>query len=380
MQPTDRQIQLQNKAVFISCVVPVFNEEAVVVSFLEALHARLASLAARYEIIVVDDGSRDKTVENVLSLPAAKRVKLLGLSRNFGKEIALTAGIEHAQGDVVILMDADFQHPLESLPDFLQQWAQGYDMVYGTRNNRETESYVKRNFARLFYWLMQKITKIDIPNNAGDFRLLDKKIVLALRQFPERTRFMKGLYAWVGYKKIGVPFEVKDRAAGTSSWRLSRLAELAITGITSFSDVPLRVWGLIGFSISLISFLYAIYIVTVTLLFGADLPGFPTLVVAIMFLGGIQLLSVGILGEYIARIFTEVKQRPKYLLQIKEGFDDEIEPDAGTNSSFRRGGVDRCGDSFHNRCVGRAVDGDQTFAGKCAWIYGVIPDELLGAS
>jgi glycosyltransferase involved in cell wall biosynthesis len=322
MQPTDRQIQLQNKAVFISCVVPVFNEEAVVVSFLDALHASLASLAARYEIIVVDDGSRDKTVENVLSLPAAKRVKLLGLSRNFGKEIALTAGIEHAQGDVVILMDADFQHPLESLPDFLQQWAQGYDMVYGTRNNRESESYVKRNFARLFYWLMQKITKIDIPNNAGDFRLLDKKIVLALRQFPERTRFMKGLYAWVGYKKIGVPFEVKDRAAGTSSWRLSRLAELAITGITSFSDVPLRVWGLIGFSISLISFLYAIYIVTVTLLFGADLPGFPTLVVAIMFLGGIQLLSVGILGEYIARIFTEVKQRPKYLLQIKEGFDD----------------------------------------------------------
>lgn len=322
MQPTDRQIQLNNKAVYISCVVPVFNEEAVVVSFLEALHAKLATLATRYEIIVVDDGSRDQTVKNIMSLPAANRVKLLGLSRNFGKEIALTAGIEHAQGDVVILMDADFQHPLESLPDFLQQWAQGYDMVYGTRNNRESESYLKRNFARLFYWLMQKITKIDIPNNAGDFRLLDKKIVDALRQFPERTRFMKGLYAWVGYKKVGVPFEVKDRAAGTSSWRLSRLAELAITGITSFSDVPLRVWGLIGFSISLISLLYAIYIVTVTLIFGADLPGFPTLVVAIMFLGGIQLLSVGILGEYIARIFTEVKQRPKYLLQIKEGFDD----------------------------------------------------------
>lgn len=322
MQLTDRQIQLHNNAVYISCVVPVFNEEAVVVSFLEALHAKLATLATRYEIIVVDDGSRDKTVENIMSLPAESRVKLLGLSRNFGKEIALTAGIEHAQGDVVILMDADFQHPLESLPDFLQQWAQGYDMVYGMRSNRETESYVKRNFARLFYWLMKNITKIDIPNNAGDFRLLDKKIVEALRQFPERTRFMKGLYAWVGYKKIGVLFEVKDRAAGTSSWRLSRLAELAITGITSFSDVPLRVWGLIGFSISLISLLYAIYIVTVTLIFGADLPGFPTLVVAIMFLGGIQLLSVGILGEYIARIFTEVKQRPKYLLQIKEGFDD----------------------------------------------------------
>lgn len=319
---TDRQKQLNDKAVYISCVVPVFNEEAVVVPFLEALHAMLAALATRYEIIVVDDGSRDQTVSNIMSLSASHRVKLLGLSRNFGKEIALTAGIEHAQGDVVILMDADFQHPLDVLPEFLQKWAQGYDMVYGTRNNRETESYVKRNFARLFYWLMQKITKIDIPKNAGDFRLLDKKIVDALKQFPERTRFMKGLYAWVGFKKVGVPFEVKDRAAGTSSWRLSRLTELAITGITSFSDVPLRVWGLIGFVISLISFVYAIYIVTVTMIFGADLPGFPTLVVAIMFLGGIQLLSVGILGEYIARIFTEVKQRPKYLLQIKDGFND----------------------------------------------------------
>lgn len=322
MQMTDRQTQLQNKAVNISCVVPVFNEEAVIVSFIEALHGTLSALTNHYEIIVVDDGSRDETVNKMLALPAKNRVKLLGLSRNFGKEIALTAGIEHARGDVAILMDADFQHPLEMLPVFLREWAEGYDMVYGARTSRESESYFKRRFAKLFYWLMQKITKIDIPNNAGDFRLLDRKIVDALKQFPERTRFMKGLYAWVGYKKTGVPFEVKDRAAGVSSWRLSKLAELAITGITSFSDVPLRVWGLIGFAISSFSLLYAVYIVTVTLIFGADLPGFPTLIVAIMFLGGIQLLSVGILGEYIARIFTEVKQRPKYLLQVKDGFDE----------------------------------------------------------
>jgi glycosyltransferase involved in cell wall biosynthesis len=169
---------------------------------------------------------------------------------------------------------------------------------------------------------MQKITHIDIPENAGDFRLMDRKIIAALKEFPERTRFMKGLYAFVGFKAIGVPFEVKERAAGNSSWGFTRLTELAITGITSFSDVPLRVWGFIGFVISLISLIYAIYIVTVTLIFGADLPGFPTLVVAIMFLGGIQLLSIGILGEYIARIFTEVKQRPKYLLQCKVGFDE----------------------------------------------------------
>jgi glycosyltransferase involved in cell wall biosynthesis len=300
----------------------VYNEQEVITAFAEKLASAMRELTNHFEMIVVDDGSRDHTVEKIQALPKECCVKMLGLSRNFGKETALTAGIEHANGDVVILLDADFQHPVEVLTTFLQKWAEGYDMVYGERRDRESESVIKRNSARLFYWTMQKITKIKIPNNAGDFRLMDKKIVDAIRQFPERTRFMKGLYAWVGFKTIGVPYEVQERAAGKSSWHFTRLTELAITGITSFSDVPLRVWGLIGFVISLISLIYAIYIVTVTLLFGADLPGFPTLVVAIMFLGGIQLLSVGILGEYIARIFTEVKARPKYLLQLKEGFDE----------------------------------------------------------
>lgn len=322
MQLEQRISALKNKEVFITCVVPVYNEEALILTFIKNLRQVLGELSKRYEIIIVDDGSRDRTLEKVRYLPKEDGVKVLGLSRNFGKEIALTAGIEHSQGDVVILLDADFQHPFEVLPAFLQHWAEGYDMVYGVRQSRESEAYIKRHLAHLFYWAMQKITHIDIPENAGDFRLMDKKIVCALKEFPERTRFMKGLYAFVGFKSIGVPFEVKERAAGKSSWSLTRLTELAITGITSFSDVPLRVWGLIGFVISLISLIYAIYIVTVTLLFGADLPGFPTLVVAIMFLGGIQLLSIGILGEYIARIFTEVKQRPKYLLQCKEGFDD----------------------------------------------------------
>lgn len=318
----ERLSALAARSVFISCVVPVFNEEAVIASFVEALQAELRQLTDRFEIILVDDGSQDHTVNAILGLPKSYHAKLLSFSRNFGKETALTAGIEHASGDVTILMDADFQHPIATLREFLQQWAQGYDMVYGIRMHREAESYIKRNFAHLFYWLMKKMTKIDMPSNAGDFRLLDKKMTQALKQFPERTRFMKGLYAWVGYKKIGIPFEVQDRAAGKSSWNFARLADLAITGITSFSDVPLRVWGLIGFFISLISLVYAVMIVTETLIYGADLPGYPTLIVAIMFLGGIQLLSVGILGEYIARIFTEVKQRPKYLLQIKDGFDE----------------------------------------------------------
>lgn len=322
MRPDQRQLALQNKKVFISCIVPVFNEQDVIEPFIDKLQRVLQEQTEQFEIIIVDDGSSDHTVSKIYQFPRSYRVKLLGLSRNFGKEVALTAGLEHCSGDVVVLLDADFQHPVGMLPTFLQHWAQGYDMVYGERCDRESESYLKRNFAHLFYWLMQKITKIDIPNNAGDFRLMDRKILDALKQFPERTRFMKGLYAWVGFKRIGIPYEVEDRAAGKSSWAFATLAELAITGITSFSDVPLRVWGFIGFVISFISLIYAIYIVTVTLIFGADLPGFPTLIVAIMFLGGIQLLSIGIMGEYIARIFTEVKQRPKYLLQIKEGFDE----------------------------------------------------------
>jgi len=322
MNLSQRQQAIQDKTVFISCVVPVYNEEAVAADFIISLQQALRDLTNHFEIIVVDDGSRDATVEKIQQLPKGGNIKLLALSRNFGKEIALTAGIEHSQGDVTILMDADFQHPIATITEFLQLWAQGYDMVYGVRRGRENESWLKRNFARGFYLFMQKLSSVDMPNNAGDFRLMDRQITDAIKQFPERTRFMKGLYAWVGYKSIGVPFTVKDRAAGKSSWGFTRLAELAITGITSFSNIPLRVWSMVGFVISAIAMVYAIYIVTVTLLYGADLPGFPTLVVAIMFLGGIQLLSIGILGEYIARIFTEVKQRPKYLLRIKDGFDE----------------------------------------------------------
>lgn len=322
MSPEQRVAALQKKTVYISCVLPVFNEEAVIDAFVYELHAALLTLSERFEIIIVDDGSRDQTLYKVKQLIPTHRVKVLGLSRNFGKEIALTAGLEHCKGDVAILMDADFQHPIEVLSEFLQKWSEGYDMVYGIRTDRDSESFIKRHFSRTFYWLMQKITKIDIPSNAGDFRLIDKKIVSVFEQFPERTRFMKGLYAWVGYKSLGIPFEVRERAAGKSSWRFTKLTELAITGITSFSDVPLRVWGVVGFFISLVALIYAIYIITVTLMYGADMPGFPTLVVAIMFLGGIQLLSIGILGEYIARIFTEVKRRPKYLLQVKDGFDE----------------------------------------------------------
>lgn len=318
----NRQLALQNRSVFITCIVPVYNEKSLIEKFIAELHSTLNTLTTRFEIIVVDDGSKDETVAKLLDLSALYPIKILSLSRNFGKETALTAGLNHASGDLAVLIDSDFQHPIQLISAFLDHWGEGYDMVYGARQDRELESYLKRSFARLFYWVMKKITSIDIPNNAGDFRLLDKKIVNAIKAFPERTRFMKGLYAWVGYKKIGIPYQVNKRLSGKSSWGFIKLTELAMTGITSFSDLPLRMWGFIGSIISLISLIYAIYIVTVTLLYGADLPGFPTIIVAIMFLGGIQLLSIGILGEYIARIFTEVKQRPHYLIQMKTGFDE----------------------------------------------------------
>ncbi len=326
MQLVKRKQHIEKREVFITCIVPVYNEELNVCTFFSELQACLRTLTGHFEIIAVDDGSRDGTVAKILQLPTDYHIKLLQFSRNFGKETALMAGLDHASGDVAILMDADFQHPITVLPEFLKQWGEGYDMVYGVRENRDTESSLKRNFAKLFYWLMAKLTKIDVPNNAGDFRLLDRKVIDALNSFKERTRFMKGLYAWVGFKKIAVPYEVQERAAGKSSWGFVKLTELAITGITSFSNIPLRVWGFIGFIISSVALIYAIYIVTVTLIYGADLPGYPTTVVAIMFFGGIQLLSIGILGEYIARIFTEVKQRPKYILEQKHGFNDETDP------------------------------------------------------
>jgi glycosyltransferase involved in cell wall biosynthesis len=321
MPALSRSQLIEKKEVNISCIVPVYNEEANVIAFFTQLQACLRSMTNTFEIIVIDDGSKDATVEKIQQLPIDYSVKLLSFSRNFGKESALTAGLEHSSGDVVIMLDADFQHPLEILPLFLKEWGAGYDMVYGVRKNRNTESRAKRGFARVFYWLMGQITQIDIPNDAGDFRLLDRKVVQTLNNFKEHSRFMKGLYAWVGFKKIAVPYVVQDRAGGKSSWGFVKLTELAITGIISFSNVPLRVWSFVGFVISLISFIYALYIISVTMIYGADLPGFPTLAAAIMFFGGIQLLSIGILGEYIARIFTEVKMRPNYIIDIKQGFE-----------------------------------------------------------
>lgn len=313
-----RQAALEQKTLSISCIIPMHNEAEGIAGFAKQLSQTIAKLTDNFELIFVDDGSQDETTKVLEPLMEQDHsIKLLKLSRNFGKETALTAGLDHCKGEVTILIDGDAQHPLEVLPDFLNHWAYGYDMVYGLQNDRTHESTIKRYFTKSFYRSMQLITKINIVPNAGDFRLLDRRVVESLKQCHERSRFMKGLYAWVGYKSIGIPFTANPRQQGQSSWNFLSLLELAITGITSFSTVPLRVWGIIGLWISLCSFLYAVYVIAKTMIFGVDVPGYASIMVAIFFFGGIQLFSIGVLGEYIARIFNEVKQRPKYIVEKK---------------------------------------------------------------
>ena len=317
-----RRDRIQNNQFKISCVVPVYNEAQNIDKFIPALSSSLASLAETYEIIVVNDGSTDLTSEKLRNFETDTHVKWLNFSRNFGKEAALTAGLDHSQGDVTLLIDGDFQHPLDLIPTFLDKWADGHDIVYGTQESRHAQGVVTKFCSKLFYKLMSKISKVSIPPNAGDFRLLDKKAVIELNRLDERERFMKGLYAWVGFSQCAVPFIAPKREVGQSGWSIRKLIELALVGITSFSSAPLRFASFLGLIVSFASFIYGSLAIANTLFFGEEVQGYPTLIVSIMFLGGIQLLSIGILGEYLARIFTEVKQRPNYIVESKKGFDN----------------------------------------------------------
>ncbi len=298
----------------ISCVVPAYNEAAHVAEFLRDLQTTLLTLTDHYEIIVVNDGSRDQTEREVAAVAQDCGVRYLSLSRNFGKEAALSAGIDYAKGDAVILLDADYQHPLALLPEMVQLWRAGYDMVYGVIADRGHESLLKRWGTGIFYKLMETDSSVTIPRNAGDFRLLDRRVIEALRKLPERNRFMKGLYAWVGFKSVALPFAPLERASGQSSFNLRSLGKLALAGVTAFTTLPLRIWSAIGAAISLAAVLYAIYVAIETLLFGNPTPGWATLTVGLMFFSGVQLLSIGILGEYLGRVYDEVKHRPLYLI------------------------------------------------------------------
>ena len=302
----------------LSCVVPAHNEAQNLEGFLRALAQAAGALTPDFEIVVINDGSRDATHELALRLAQELPLRYLALSRNFGKEAGLSAGIDHARGNAVLLIDADFQHPLDLLPQMHALWQAGFDMVYGVITDRGAESGAKRVGTNVFYRLMNAGNKVKIPPNAGDFRWMDRRVVDALKALPERNRFMKGLYAWVGFKTAALPFVPLDRAAGVSSFNLRRLGSLALSGLTSFTTLPLRVWSMIGGSISLLALAYAFWITIDTVFFGSDLDGWPTLAVSIMLFSGVQLMSIGILGEYIGRIYDEVKRRPVYVVACDE--------------------------------------------------------------
>lgn len=309
------------KSPLLSAVVPIFNEGELILSFVEQLHAALKQLTKKVEIVLVDDGSSDDAVATLQPVLKQYDLKVLKFSRNFGKELAITAGLQHATGDAVLIIDSDFQHPFSSIATFWQYWRDGYDNVYGVRENRDDQTWLNRFFSRKFYKMNRWLMSIDMPENAGDFRLLDRQVVNAINQLPEANRFMKGLYTWVGFKGKGVPYKVEQRQAGKSRWNFFKLFDLAMTGITSFSDWPLRIWAWIGLVISLVSVVYGVWIVFDTLVNGIDVPGWATLVAGIMFLGGIQLICIGVIAEYIGRIFHEVKRRPSYIIAEKLGFD-----------------------------------------------------------
>ena len=299
----------------LSIVIPAFNEAEVLSHCQQSLSEVVKDLNADVEFIYVDDGSHDKTYEQLLDLAEAdNRISVIRLSRNYGKEIAMTAGLDKACGDAVVVIDADLQDPPELIHTFIEYWQQGYDVVYGQRELREGETYIKKLTAHWFYRLMGHISRLDIPKDTGDFRLMSRRSVDALLKLREQHRFMKGLFTWVGFPQKAVKYTRQARHAGTSKWNYFQLVELAVEGITSFSTTPLKLSTYMGVATALIAFLYAIFIIIKTLLFGDPVAGYPSLMVAILFLGGIQLMAIGVLGEYIGRMFDETKNRPLYIV------------------------------------------------------------------
>lgn len=300
----------------ISIICPCYNEESVISLFLEHLEPILLSLDRPYEIIFINDGSTDDTLKILLqSKNKYSHLRILNLSRNFGKEAALTAGIEHAKGDAVIPIDVDMQHPPAVIIDFVKKWEEGYDVVVGKRLNRVGEHPLKKLLTQYFYAMHNKISDIHIPRDVGDFRLMSRKVVDSLKALPENQRFMKGIFAWVGYKTDIVEYYQEERAAGKSSFSGWKLWNFALDGITSFSTAPLRIWLYVGFVIAFIAFLFAISVIIKVLFLGIDLPGYASTMIMILFLGGIQLMGIGILGEYIGRIYKESKRRPIYIIE-----------------------------------------------------------------
>jgi glycosyltransferase involved in cell wall biosynthesis len=299
----------------LSVVVPAYNEAEVLPEFHRRLGAVFDGLQMRSEVIYVNDGSADQTADVLEKIRQRdSRVAIVDLSRNFGKEIALTAGLDHSDGDATIVIDADLQDPPELIPELVRVWQQGYDVVYAQRIERAGETWLKKFTAARFYGLMQRVVRVTIPRDTGDFRLLSRRAVQAIRKLREQHRFMKGLFAWIGYPQAKVLYRREARHAGATKWNYWQLWNLALEGITSFTILPLKFATYIGTLTALAAFVYGLFIISKTLLFGRDLPGYPSLMVVILFLGGVQLVSLGIIGEYLGRTFDEVKNRPLYFV------------------------------------------------------------------
>lgn len=300
----------------LSIVVPLYNEEDVLQEFHQRTRKILDEIGARAEILYVNDGSRDRSLSMLSNLSEMDpSVSVVNLSRNFGKEIALTAGLDHSHGEAVVLIDADLQHPPELIPKLIERWREGFDVVYATRTARHGETPLKKLMAKYFYRILHRISEVAIPRDTGDYRLLSRRAVEALIQLREQHRFMKGLFAWIGFPQTSVPYDQDPRFAGETKWSYWKLWNFAIEGITSFTTMPLRIASYLGLVTSVVAFLYAIWIVFKTLAWGEPVAGYPSLMVAILFLGGIQLAALGVIGEYLGRTFNETKRRPLYFVE-----------------------------------------------------------------
>ncbi|GHU35133.1 glycosyl transferase [Betaproteobacteria bacterium] len=301
----------------LSLVIPVFNEAESIDLFVDEVQRVFENEpTVRLEFVFVNDGSTDTTLETLLSRQQNdKRIKIVDLSRNFGKEAALTAGLSAARGDIIVPIDVDLQDPPELIMEMIARWREGYEVVVGRRINRDSDSWAKRKSANSFYRIHNLIANPKLPENVGDFRLMDCRVVRALETLPESRRFMKGLFSWVGFRTAYVDYTRPERVAGTSKFNGWKLWNFALEGMTSFSTVPLRIWTYLGFIVSLASFFYAAVIAVRVLIYGIDLPGYASLIVAIFFLGGLQLIGIGVIGEYLGRAYIESKRRPVYLVR-----------------------------------------------------------------
>ena len=301
---------------FISIVCPCYNEEDVIEHFLKSMTKILKQSQKTYEIIFIDDGSKDATLDVLLeSKKNYENIRVLKLSRNFGKEVALTAGLDASIGETVVPIDVDLQDPPELILEFIKKYEEGFDVVLAKRADRTTDTYAKKFSAEAFYKFHNKISDISIPNNVGDYRLMSRRVVEEIKKLPESQRFMKGIFAWVGFKTATVEYKRESRVAGESSFNGWKLWNFALDGITSFSTVPLRIWLYLGVIIALLSFMYGSMIIIKTLIFGIDSPGYASMLTTVLFLGGVQLMGIGILGEYIGRIYMESKNRPVYIIE-----------------------------------------------------------------